>query len=182
LESIQRNNLEKLIIYVLTKEIRNLGLDLIQCHNLEKNSSGHPKILDKVKRNLLIEYGEYGMHLPDVDIIIFDPSDSQVIAVVSIKVTLRERIAQTRYWKLKLDSAPVTRGIRIYFITPDEDGTLITKKLTKKGMAIVEVDTDGGYVMNEDQIEESNYVKTFDKFITDLEIIAKQKKRKDNGD
>jgi type II restriction enzyme len=131
--------------------------------------------LDKVKRNLLIDYGEFGMHLPDVDIIIFDPTSSQAIAVVSIKVTLRERIAQTGYWKLKLDSAPVTRGIRVYF-TPDEDGTLITRKPTKKGRAIVEVDTDGGYVMSEDKIEESDHVKTFDKFIADLQAIAKQKK------
>jgi type II restriction enzyme len=169
-------NLEKLIVYILTKEVRRLGLDLVQGHMLERNSSGLPKVLDKVKRNLLIDYGEFGMHLPDVDIIIFNPTNSQVIAVVSIKVTLRERIAQTGYWKLKLDSAPVTRGIRVYFITPDEDGTLVTKKPTKKGRAIVEVDTDGGYVMSEDKIEESDHVKTFDKFIADLEVIAKQKK------
>ena len=168
-------NLEKLIVYILTKEVRRLGLDLVQGHTLERNSSSLPTVLDKVKRNLLIDYGEFGMHLPDVDIIIFDPTSSQAIAVVSIKVTLRERIAQTGYWKLKLDSAPVTRGIRVYF-TPDEDGTLITRKPTKKGRAIVEVDTDGGYVMSEDKIEESDHVKTFDKFIADLQAIAKQKK------
>jgi type II restriction enzyme len=46
--------------------------------------------MDKVKRNLLIDYGEFGMHLLDVDIIIFDPSDSHILAVVSVKVTLRE--------------------------------------------------------------------------------------------
>jgi type II restriction enzyme len=48
------------------------------------------------------------MHLPDVDLIIFDPSDGDVFALVSIKLTLRERIAQTGYWKLKLSAAPVT--------------------------------------------------------------------------
>jgi type II restriction enzyme len=159
----------------LTKEVRNLGLDIVQGHVLERNSTGLPKVLDKVKRNLLIDYGELGMHLPDVDIIIFDPSDSQVLAVLSIKVTLRERIAQTGYWKLKLGSAPVTRGIKVFFITPDEDGTLVRRKPTKKGRAIVEVDTDGGYVMSEDKIEENERIRTFDKFISDLESIAKQK-------
>jgi type II restriction enzyme len=59
--------------------------------------------MDRVKRNLLIDYGEFGMHLPDVDIIIFDPSDSYILAVVSVKVTMRERIAQTGYWKVKFE-------------------------------------------------------------------------------
>jgi len=102
------------------------------------------------------------MHLPDVDIIIYNPANSQVLAVVSVKVTLRERVAQTGYWKLKLASAPVTKDIKVYFITPDEDGTLVKNKPAKKGRAIVEIDTDGGYVMSEDKIEESNHVKTFD--------------------
>jgi type II restriction enzyme len=130
-------------------------------------------MLDKVKRNLLIDYGEFGMHLPDVDIIIFDPSDSRVIAVLSVKVTLRERIAQTGYWKLKLASVASTREIRVYFITPDEDGTLVARKPTKKGRAIVESDTDGGFVMSEDKIEESERVKTFDKFIEEVKSIAR---------
>jgi type II restriction enzyme len=118
------------------------------------------------------------MHLPDVDIIIYDPSDSEVLAVLSVKVTLRERIAQTGYWKLKLGSAPVTRGVKVFFITPDEDQTLLRRKPTKKGRAIVEVDTDGSYVMSEYKIEENERVKTFDKFIADLGLIAAQKNSK----
>lgn len=88
--------------------------------------------MDRVKRNLLIDYGEFGMHLPDVDIIIFGPSDSYILAVVSVKVTLRERIAQTGYWKVKLSNAPVTKDIKVYFITPDEDGTLSIKNQLKR--------------------------------------------------
>ena len=168
--------MEKLIVHILTKEVRKMGLDLVQGHMLERNSSTLPKVLDKVKRNLLIDFGEQGMHLPDVDIIIFNPANSQVLAVVSVKVTLRERVAQTGYWKLKLAAAPVTSGIKVYFITPDEDGTLVRSRPAKKGRAIVEVDTDGGYVMSEDKIEESLRVKTFDKFISDLQVIANELK------
>jgi len=58
-----------------------------------------------------------------------------------------------------------------FLITPDEDGTLKTKKTAKKGRAIVEVDTDGGYVMSEEEIEESDKVKMFDKFIEDLKKL-----------
>jgi type II restriction enzyme len=100
-----------------------------------------------------------------------------VFALVSIKVTLRERIAQTGYWKLKLSAAPVTRDIKVYFITPDEDGTMTVKKPAKKGRAIVETDTDGGYVMSEKNIEESAHMKKFDRFIVDIKTNLEARKR-----
>jgi len=86
---------------------------------------------------------------------------------------LRERIAQTGYWKLKLLQDEATKHIRVYFITPDEDGTLTRKRPTKKGRAIVEVDLDGSYVLTEEEIEESNKVKLFEHFIEDLKGLLK---------
>lgn len=172
-------NLEKLLIHILSDEVKELGLELVQGHTLERANS-LPKVLDRVKRNLLIDYGELGMHLPDVDIIIYDPLDSYVLAAISIKVTLRERIAQTGYWKLKLSTSEVTKDIKVFFITPDEDGTLAVMKPTKKGRAIVEKDTDGSYVMSEMLIEQSDRVKTFDKFIADLKSLSDSRKAKRN--
>jgi len=58
-------------------------------------------------------------------------------------------------------------------VTPDEDQTLAVKKPTKKGRAIVEVDTDGSYVMSQTKVEESGKVKMFDKFIDDLKALTK---------
>ena len=162
-------NLEKLIMHIIKDEVRSLGLNIVEGNKLERTNSGNlSKELSTVKRNLLVDYGEFGSHLPDVDMIIFDPKSFKVIAVISSKVTLRERIAQTGYWKLKLLQDEATKHIRVFFITPDEDGTLTIKKPTKKGRAIVEVDTDGSYVMSETSVEESDKVKMFDKFIEDL--------------
>ena len=124
-----------------------------------------------IKRKVSVDYGEFGLHLPDVDLIIFDPYTIKVVAVVSSKVTLRERIAQTGYWKLKLKSDKVTEHIKVYFVTPDEDGTLTNKIPMKKGRAIVETDTDGSYVLSELDIEESDTVKMFSKFIDDLKKV-----------
>lgn len=170
-------NLEKLTVHILTDEVHDLGLKIVSGSGLEHTSSSRlDKVLDRVKRNLLVDYGEFGMHLPDIDITIFDPSDSCVLAVVSVKVTLRERIAQTGYWKLKLSAAHVTNHIKVYFITPDEDGTLTIKKPTKKGRAIVESDIDGSYVMTEANIEESDHVKKFDRFISDIKNISEARK------
>src|SRR3989338_3298462 len=167
-------NLEKVVEYIITKEVEALGLRVINGNMLER-SNKLPAELSKVKRNLAVDYGEFGLHLPDIDIIIYNPKNCNVLAAISSKVTLRERIAQTGYWKLKLLQDDNTKHIKIYFITTDEDGTLTIRKPAKKGRAIVEVDTDGSYVMSEDNIEESDKVKMFDKFIDDLKKLIGQK-------
>lgn len=167
-------NLEKLIMHIIKDEVEKLGLKIIEGNTLERtNSKNLSRELGIVKRNLLVDYGEFGAHLPDVDIIIYNPEDYNVISVISSKVTLRERIAQTGYWKIKLSNDEVTKHIKVFFVTPDEDGTLTSKYPAKKGRAIVEIDTDGSYVMSEARIEESDKVKGFDKFIEDLKTLIK---------
>jgi type II restriction enzyme len=171
-KAFKGKNLEKLIEYIIIDEVHNLGLEVINGNSLERTRGKNlNEQLGKVKRNLLVDFGEFGHHLPDVDIVIYHPETCKVVAVLSSKVTLRERIAQTGYWKLKLASDQITKHIKVYFITPDEDGTLTTKFPSKKGRAIVEVDLDGSYVLSEATIEESEKVKTFDKFIEDLRKI-----------
>jgi len=170
-------NLEKLVIYIIKDEVESLGLKIVEGNTLErKNSNNLSEELNRVKRNLLIDYGEFGSHLPDVDIIIYEPKTREVIAVLSSKVTLRERIAQTGYWKIKLSQDKITKHIKVFFVTPDEDKTLSIRKPAKKGRAIVEVDTDGSYVMSEEEIEESNKVKKFDKFLIDLKNLIYAKR------
>jgi len=168
-------NLEKLIQYMITEEVENLGLKVVNGNKLER-SAKLPLELSKVKRYLAIDYGEFGLHLPDVDIIIYNPSSYKVLVVISSKVTLRERIAQTGYWKLKLSQDEATKHIRVYFLTPDEDGTLTHKMPAKKGRAILEVDLDGSYILTEEKIEESNKVKLFEHFIEDLRGLLKNGK------
>ncbi len=168
-------NLEKLVQYIITDEVEEIGLKVVNGNQLER-STNLSKELSHVKRNLAIDYGEFGLHLPDVDIIIYNPQNHKVIAVISSKVALRERIAQTGYWKLKLFQDDTTKHIKVYFITPDEDGTLTSKKPAKKGRAIVEVDLDGSYVLTEEEIEESNKVKLFEHFIDDLKRLINNEK------
>ena len=163
-------NLEKLVQYIITEEVEALGLKVVNGNKLERTTK-LSKELSQVKRNLAVDYGEFGLHLPDVDIIIYHPKDYKVLVVISSKVTLRERIAQTGYWKLKLLQDEATRHIKVYFITPDEDGTLTYKKPAKKGRAIVEKDLDGSYILTEEGLEESHKVKLFEHFIEDLKKL-----------
>lgn len=170
-------NLEKLIMFMIEEEVKSLKLKIVEGNKLERtNTTNLSKELSQVKKNLLIDYGEFGFHLPDVDIIIYNPKNCKIVAVISSKVTLRERIAQTGYWKIKLSEDKTTKHIKVFFITPDEDETLVKKKPAKKGRAIVEVDTDGSYVLSETKIEESGKVKMFDKFINDLKSLMKNSK------
>lgn len=165
-------NLERLVQYIITDEVEKLGLQVVNGNKLER-SKNLPKELSQVKRNLAVDYGKFGLHLPDVDIVIYNPQNYKVLAAISSKVTLRERIAQTGYWKLKLSQDEATKHIKVYFITPDEDGTLTQKMPVKKGRAIVEVDLDGSYILTEESIEESNKVKLFEHFIEDFKRLLK---------
>lgn len=168
-------NLEKLIQFIISEEVEDMGLKIINGNKLER-SRKLPLELSQIKRNLAIDYGEFGLHLPDVDIIIYNPKDYKIMVVISSKVTLRERIAQTGYWKLKLLKDEATKHIKVYFITPDEDGTLKYRSPAKKGRAILEVDLDGSYILTKDDIEESSKVKLFEHFIEDLKRLLKNER------
>jgi len=166
------NALEGLILYIINDEITIMGLKIVKGKKFERTKPENLSTeLKHVKKNLSIDFGKFGFHTPDVDLVIYDPKTYKVIAVLSSKVTLRERITQTAYWNLKMKNYELTNHIKVYFITPDEDGTLTIANPAKKGRVIVEVDTDGGYVLSEKEIEQSDKVKTFDKFIDDLKSL-----------
>ena len=93
--------------------------------------------------------------MPDADIIVYDPSDASVKAIISCKISLRERIAQTGYWKLRLRSCPVTRHIKMFFLTPDRDNTFTNNKINKS-KAIVLHELDVAYILHENFVEQHN--------------------------
>jgi type II restriction enzyme len=175
--SFKGHNLEGLITHIIEDEVNSLGLKLVRGDKLERTKSENLDYeLSLVKQHLWVDFGEFGAQLPDLDIVVYDPKTCSIMAVISSKVTLRERIAQTGYWKIKLFNNKPTKHIRVFFFTLDEDETMTKKIPTKKGRAIVEVDTDGGYVMSETQVEESSKVKMFDKFIDDLKELVNANK------
>ncbi|MFN7065377.1 MAG: BsaWI family type II restriction enzyme [Aquificaceae bacterium] len=167
--------LEEIIIESLAYEIEKLGLKIVKGSDLERREDRLNECLAHIKRNLVVDYGEFGMHLPDADIVIYEPKTCKVLCIVSSKATLRERITQTGYWFLKLKGSKITRNIKVFFITLDEDGDLIYKVPAKKGRAIVEVDTDGAFVITNRNIEESKKVKKFEHFTEELRSIIQRK-------
>lgn len=166
-------NFEKLILYIIHTE---LTTDKIKC--IPGAALGRKKLseeLSNIHRNLIVRYGKYAM-LPDADLVIYNPSSCKVIGIISCKITLRERIAQTAYWKLKLASDPATMHIKGWFVTTDEDGDLVkgldepSRRGAARNRIIVEHDLDGTYTMRE--ASQSEKVKSFPKLIDDLRRLA----------
>ena len=76
------------------------------------------------KRSIEIFYDSYSI-IPDADIIIYDKSSYRIIAVLSCKASMRERVAQSAYWKLKFQYNDTTKDILYYLLSPDNDGDFV---------------------------------------------------------
>ena len=166
-------NFEKLILHIIRQEIELLDLKCIPGDSLRRKNL--PSDLNRVHRNLVVRYGSFSI-LPDADLVIYKPVTHEVVGIISCKITLRERIAQTAYWKLKLASDPLTMHIKGYFVTADEDGDLV-KGLSdpSRNWIIVEHDLDGTYVLRD--VAESDRVKAFPKLIEDIRRLVSENKK-----
>ena len=150
-----------------------IGRILLDTESLPKENLAEikriSKELGKVYRNLVIRYGQWSL-LPDADLVIYEPITCRVLGVISCKITLRERIGQTAYWKLKLASDPLTMHIKGYFVTADEDGDLVQGLSNpSRNRILVEHELDGTYALR--PIAESEKVKAFPKLLADLQAM-----------
>ena len=175
-KAFKGNNFEKLILHIIHNE---LTTDKVTC--IPGRLLGRKKLsqeLSNVHRNLIVRYGKHCI-LPDADLVIYDPLSYRVLGIISCKITLRERIAQTAYWKLKLASDPATIHIKGWFVTTDEDGDLVkgldepSRTGAVRNRIIVEHELDGTYTLRE--VSESDKVKPFPRLIDDLRRLASGK-------
>nr|WP_156583417.1 BsaWI family type II restriction enzyme [Helicobacter pylori] len=90
--------------------------------------------LDKVKRALLVHFGEYSV-LPDIILYQTNKDTIKILAILSVKNSFRERFTETPYWKLKLLQSPVTSHIKVFMITPDNDDEISFKNKPKKALS-----------------------------------------------
>lgn len=127
--------------------------------------------LEKVKHNIKVVFGKHSL-LPDGDIIIYKKSNYQVIAILSVKNSFRERYTETPYWKLKLASGETTRNIRLLMVTPDKDDEISSKNDSRKARIVLEHELDGIYIAKPEQsFESSDKIKSIKHLVTDLEKI-----------
>ena len=80
--SLRWESLKKFVPYIIVDEVKSLGLSVAHGQTL-KVARDLSKQLNQVKRNLLIDYGgEFGCHLPDVDLIIYHYDTCRVLEPV----------------------------------------------------------------------------------------------------
>ena len=168
------NHLQDLIVEILKTYFQKKGIKIIKDSNLKgKNLS---KELDLVKRMLLIHFGNYSF-LPDADIIIYKGNEEKVniLCVISVKNSFRERGFETTYWKLKLSENINTKHIKMFLATPDKDGEISkieTKQGAKKMRVILEYELDGIYMLKSD-FEKTEKVKNFSEIFKDIENLIR---------
>ncbi len=93
-----------------------------------------------LKKELLVRMGDDVLYIyrdeiviknwsdiyPDVDIIIIKRSVNSVVAILSCKTSLRERLTETAFWKREMEKKG-NKQIKLTFITTDKDNELRTE-------------------------------------------------------
>jgi hypothetical protein len=179
------NVFEDLVYYVLKHYISQLNLkkgfeniSLFTESEIDKNDFLHQK--------LSIKYGPKERILPDTDMALvdfypFDQGRSEIVAIISCKTSLRERIAQACYWKLKLLSSDATKQVRVFLATSDNDEDFALKQNGQRSRdrIIAEWELDGVYILRGDFKHEweSDKVKHYEKIFDDIVQIFKRVKK-----
>lgn len=139
-----------------------------------------------VYRKIVVKYNDY-LLLPDVDMCFIDQDfvnrwNTSIIGIASCKTSLRERIAQSCYWKLKFLSSDVTKHIKVYLVTADHDGDYAISNRREKyngksrNRIISEYELDGIFILRDDfKAEwESKKVKNYEKLFDELTKIFRK--------
>ncbi|GAA8155490.1 BsaWI family type II restriction enzyme [Helicobacter pylori] len=125
--------------------------------------------LDKVKRALLVHFGEYSV-LPDIILYQTNKDNVKILAILSVKNSFRERFTETPYWKLKLLQSPVTSHIKVFMITPDNDEEISFKDKPKKARIVMEHELDGLYLAKS-HFDQSPKIKGIENLLEDLKRL-----------
>ncbi len=154
--TVKGASLERLVLSALLVAFSQTPIKIIK----GKQKVSEPSILQEPLKTiyglLMIDYKTFGKHLPDIDLIVYTETPPHPIAILSIKTSLRERIAQAAYWTSKVH-------IPYLFITTDSDNVFLDNRKSKQ-RAVAETDTHGVYLLTEKQFTETEKVKVISSF------------------
>lgn len=172
---------------ILKGYVKKLKDENREFNGLQILTQGEAERNEIIMRKLAVKYGDF-LLLPDVDSVIVwmdfvHPWESEILAIISCKTSLRERIAQSCYWKLKLVSSDVQKGIRVFLATADHDNDFNLKDDVERyegksrDRVISEYELDGVYILKEDfrTAWESTKVKRFECIFDDITEIMKHR-------
>lgn len=153
LRPIAGNRFTLMVANILKPQLNKIGLDCV--------TSGIVKT--KLNKMLIVttDAGDQDLK-PDLDIIVFEKENTDnIVAVISCKTTLAERVLQTIRWKEAMSTLPPElKKIKIFLVTAWEKFDNSTHRSRVHQL-------DGAYSCNED-VKEDTKVKKFDKLVPDL--------------
>jgi len=170
------NKIQTILLKYLKESLEEKGIRITTDKALTKKNLSEE--LERVKRSLAINYGKY-LFLPDADIVVYKINEQKnvnVIAIISVKNSFRERGFETAYWKLKLKESPITSKVKVLLATPDKDNEISFKNSTKgprKMRIILEEELDGLYILK-DNFESSDKVKHLQEIVNDIVNFCKE--------
>lgn len=140
----------------------------------EENSDTSRIAEQETARNSIeVDFGDQGKWSPDADLIVYSNYDDiRVEAIISCKTSLRERIAQTAFWRYKLASLEKTSHIKNILITLDSDSVFFGSRLNKS-RAIALSELDAIFVLKPGFVEHPK-LKSFDQFTEELKKWLKK--------
>lgn len=181
------NKFQQLMYTILKGYVEKLKLKDSDFQSLLVLKENEIKKNDILSRKLAVRYGDF-LLLPDTDLAIVEYSfedswKSKILAIVSCKTSLRERIAQACYWKLKLLSSDATKHIKVFLASTDNDADFVIDDKRRESFQgksrnriISEYELDGVYLLREDFRDEweNNKVKSYVHVFEDLLQIFKK--------
>lgn len=174
------NRFQEIIHAIIKSYLSGLKQKDSELQGFEILTASEVKSYQVIMRKLVVQYGDFFL-LPDVDSVIvwFDKENewqSKIIAIASCKTSLRERIAQACYWKLKLVSSDIQKHIKVFLATADHDDDFSIGNSGERfdgksrDRVIAEYELDGIYILRENFVQEweSEKVKKFERIFSDL--------------
>lgn len=160
--AVKGASLENLVLRLLHDVFRGTSIKIMKW----SGARGLSQSLKPIYESLLVDYDDLGKHIPDSDLIIYTETPPRLVAILSIKTSLRERIAQVAYWTSKVN-------VPYFFITVDNDGDF-SKASINKPRAIAEADSGGVYLLTEKPFmpKREDKIKAFHHLIDDLKKLA----------
>jgi len=165
------NRLENLIILFLENFCQKHRLKIIKGNILKR--ANLDRELSIIRRKIEVHFNEYSL-LPDADIVIYKNYEGEIdiVAIISVKNSFRERYTETPYWKLKLMQDEVTRPIKVFMVTPDNDNEIsfIGERGPRQPRIVMEYELDSIYLAREN-FDASDKVKGLNRLLMDLEEL-----------
>jgi len=168
--------LEKIAFYIIEPLVNAYGAKLIFGKEIQRGKLDME--LDCVRRALLVHFNKYSC-LPDADLIVYryDPNKikANILAVLSVKNSFRERYTETPYWKIKLSQSELTRGVKVFMVTTDRDNEISHNNKPSAARIVLSYELDGVYITkNEEDIDPDEKVGNIKNLLEDLENMLKK--------